>query len=88
MSKKLEKVLQLFEHAQEWADISKALAQLKQALTTDAKLIKDDTQMKLQIAKRLAQSMNGALPSGVHAKCMEVYALTLASFNTPQDLQL
>ncbi len=74
----VERALGLFDTAlQEWADYIAFLSRLQKALQAQPEgihVIPD----KQTVAKRLAQCLNPALPSGVHQKTLEVYALVFA----------
>ncbi|EGD95389.1 protein kinase subdomain-containing protein [Trichophyton tonsurans CBS 112818] len=69
----VDRALSLFDTAlQEWADYISFLSRLLKALQTHPPslyLVPN----KLLVAKRLAQCLNPALPSGVHQKALEVY---------------
>ncbi|OAL72242.1 serine/threonine protein kinase [Trichophyton violaceum] len=69
----VDRALSLFDTAlQEWADYISFLSRLLKALQTHPPslyLVPN----KLLVAKRLAQCLNPALPSGVHQKTLEVY---------------
>ncbi|KAL4803763.1 protein dopey [Aspergillus unguis] len=69
----VERALSLFDNTlQEWADYISFLSRLLKALQShppDLPVIPH----KALVAKRLSQSMNPSLPSGVHQKALEVY---------------
>ncbi|RDW78550.1 cellular morphogenesis regulator DopA [Aspergillus mulundensis] len=69
----VERALSLFDNTlQEWADYISFLSRLLKALQThppDLPVVPH----KVLVAKRLSQSMNPSLPSGVHQKALEVY---------------
>ncbi|KAI9376597.1 Dopey, N-terminal-domain-containing protein [Aspergillus egyptiacus] len=69
----VERALSLFDTTlQEWADYISFLSRLLRALQShppDMPVVPH----KVLVAKRLSQSMNPALPSGVHQKALEVY---------------
>ncbi|KAL4932619.1 cellular morphogenesis regulator DopA [Aspergillus undulatus] len=69
----VERALSLFDNTlQEWADYISFLSRLLKALQThppDLPVVPHKT----VVAKRLSQSMNPSLPSGVHQKALEVY---------------
>ncbi|KAL2064802.1 hypothetical protein VTL71DRAFT_3942 [Oculimacula yallundae] len=70
----VERSLSLFDTAlQEWADYISFLGRLLKSLQAHPKEIKA-VPSKAIVAKRLAQCLNPALPSGVHQKALEVYA--------------
>ncbi|OKL55763.1 Protein dopey [Talaromyces atroroseus] len=73
----VERALSLFDTTlQEWADyisfLSRLLKPHKQALQSHPPEI-PVVPHKITVAKRLAQCLNPALPSGVHQKALEVY---------------
>ncbi|KAL4788354.1 Dopey, N-terminal-domain-containing protein [Aspergillus varians] len=69
----VERALSLFDNTlQEWADYISFLSRLLKALQShppDLPVVPH----KILVAKRLSQSMNPSLPSGVHQKALEVY---------------
>lgn len=69
----VERALSLFDNTlQEWADYISFLSRLLKALQThppDLPVVPH----KILVSKRLSQSMNPSLPSGVHQKALEVY---------------
>ncbi|KAL4970701.1 cellular morphogenesis regulator DopA [Aspergillus stella-maris] len=69
----VERALSLFDNTlQEWADYISFLSRLLKALQShppDLPVVPH----KALVAKRLSQSMNPSLPSGVHQKALEVY---------------
>lgn len=72
-SQGMEKALQTFETITEWPDIVSFLGRIE-------KLVQSYPQYnvipcKLALGKRLAQCLNPALPSGVHSKTLEIYAV-------------
>ena len=71
----VERALGLFDSAlQEWADFIAFLGRLQKALQAqpgDVNVIPE----KRTVARRLAQCLNPALPSGVHQKTLELYDL-------------
>ncbi|KAJ3400371.1 hypothetical protein HDV05_001124, partial [Chytridiales sp. JEL 0842] len=68
----VDKVLQSFEAVNEWADVIGFLTRLLKTLQAYPQY--PNVPRKLIVAKRLAQCLNPALPSGVHLKCLEVYS--------------
>ncbi len=69
----VERALSLFNTAlQEWADYISFLGRLLKALQARPNGV-SDIPHKILVAKRLAQCLNPALPSGVHQKTLEVY---------------
>ncbi|KUJ22268.1 uncharacterized protein LY89DRAFT_606658 [Mollisia scopiformis] len=70
----VERSLSLFDTAlQEWADYISFLGRLLKSLQSHPPTI-TSVPSKSIVAKRLAQCLNPALPSGVHQKALEVYA--------------
>eukprot|EP01117_Protostelium_nocturnum_P017404 TRINITY_DN7085_c1_g4_i1.p1 TRINITY_DN7085_c1_g4~~TRINITY_DN7085_c1_g4_i1.p1 ORF type:complete len:1777 (-),score=358.26 TRINITY_DN7085_c1_g4_i1:8-5338(-) len=67
----IQSSLEQFEKAKEWADLIKCLQRLGKVLSKyeGFALIPH----KSLLAKRLAQCLNPALPSGVHLKTLEIY---------------
>ena len=87
-TQQLDKCLSTFENVQDWADCTAFLTKLlkvrfswpvnSQKPTVD-QILASNTQFKeiphkLIIAKRLAQCLNPALPTGVHQRALEVYS--------------
>ncbi|CAG8433328.1 13062_t:CDS:10 [Ambispora gerdemannii] len=69
----VEKILFLFDkEVNEWADFITFLGKLLKAFQANAKQF-NEIPFKLIVGKRLAQSLNRALPHGVHQKALEVY---------------
>ncbi|ORY46650.1 hypothetical protein LY90DRAFT_509196 [Neocallimastix californiae] len=62
-----------FDAVSEWADVIGFLTRLSKALSTSSQF--QIIPHKFLIAKRLAQCLNPALPSGVHQKTLEVYSI-------------
>ena len=74
----VERALGLFDTAlQEWADYISFLGRLQKALQSQPEGISVIPEKEV-VAKRLAQCLNPTLPSGVHQKTFEVYALVFA----------
>ncbi|TFK26748.1 hypothetical protein FA15DRAFT_255211 [Coprinopsis marcescibilis] len=72
----VEKCLNSFDNVHEWAD---CIAFLKQLLKTFQTYMQfKEIPRKLIVAKRLAQCLNPALPTGVHQRALEVYIHILA----------
>ena len=69
----IEKVLATFDVIQEWQDMISFLTRLIKTLQSFQKFT--NIPNKLLIAKRLAQTLNPALPAGVHSKTLEVYVI-------------
>ncbi|KAF8665364.1 hypothetical protein AX16_000383 [Volvariella volvacea WC 439] len=75
-TQQVEKCLSSFDSVQEWADF---IAFLKQLLKTFQSYMQfKEIPRKLIVAKRLAQCLNPALPTGVHQRALDVYAHILA----------
>ncbi|TFY81819.1 hypothetical protein EWM64_g2190 [Hericium alpestre] len=75
-TQQVEKCLASFDNVHEWADF---IAFLKQLLKTlQAYMQFKDIPRKITVAKRLAQCLNPALPSGVHQRALDVYTHILA----------
>ena len=74
--KEITACLLQFERAQEWADLIRNLVRLQKVLNRHDKcaVVPD----KVQLAKRLHQCLNPALPSGVHEKTLETLELVFA----------
>ncbi|CAG8446762.1 2882_t:CDS:10 [Ambispora leptoticha] len=69
----VEKILLLFDkEVNEWADFITFLGKLLKTFQANAKQF-NEIPYKLLVGKRLAQSLNRALPHGVHQKALEVY---------------
>ncbi|KAF8633541.1 hypothetical protein AX15_001344 [Amanita polypyramis BW_CC] len=88
-TQQVEKCLNSFDNVQEWADCISFLKQLLKAL--QAYMQFKEIPRKLIVAKRLAQCLNPALPTGVHQRALDVYAHILAvlgSEGLKQDLAL
>ncbi|KAH0542943.1 hypothetical protein FGG08_002712 [Glutinoglossum americanum] len=77
----VERALSSFDTAlQEWADYISFLGRLLKALQAHPANIAV-IPMKTIVAKRLAQSLDPKLPSGVHQKALEVYAYIFSIIN-------
>lgn len=68
----VERTLARFESVSEWADFIAFLSRLLKTLQGERQF--NVIPHKLTVAKRLSQCLNPALPSGVHARTIEVYA--------------
>lgn len=68
----VERTLARFESVSEWADLISFLGKLLKTLQTAPHF--HVIPHKLIVAKRLSQCLNPALPSGLHARAIEVYA--------------
>ncbi|CAG8475177.1 8083_t:CDS:10 [Diversispora eburnea] len=79
----VEKILQSFDkEVNEWADFISFLGKLLKAFQSYPQF--PVIPRKLIVAKRLAQSLNPALPPGVHQKALEVYDYIFDSIGTEQ----
>ena len=67
----IDKTLLGFENVSDWADIFAFLAKLSKTIVSYPQYT--TIPRKLVLAKRLAQCLNPALPTGVHQKVLEVY---------------
>ncbi|WFC94119.1 hypothetical protein MBRA1_000751 [Malassezia brasiliensis] len=68
----VERALGRFESVSEWADFISFLSRLLKTLQGAPKF--NAIPHKLIVAKRLSQCLNPALPSGVHARALDVYS--------------
>ncbi|KAJ1956676.1 hypothetical protein GGI12_005245, partial [Dipsacomyces acuminosporus] len=68
----VERNLQSFDYVSEWADVTAFLTKLSRALEIYSKFA--IIPHKETVAKRLAQCLNPALPTGVHQKALNLYA--------------
>ncbi|KAI0243713.1 hypothetical protein L0F63_001795, partial [Massospora cicadina] len=95
----LERTLDGFEAVAEWADVTAFLNKVLKVglgLATDRQCFEAYPQFsvvpsKLSLAKRLAQCLNPALPTGVHQRALSVYARvfqTIGADNLASDLPL
>lgn len=85
----VERTLARFESVNEWADFIAFLARLLKVIQADRQF--NAIPHKLTVAKRLSQCLNPALPSGVHTRAIEVYALifeTIGPDGLRRDLQV
>jgi hypothetical protein len=71
--------LSSFERVQEWPDLIKCLARVNKVLAKHTGM--DHIPCLVLLCKRLAQSLNPGLPSGVHLKALETYAVLLSRMN-------
>uniref|UniRef100_A0A0G4IFE5 Uncharacterized protein n=1 Tax=Chromera velia CCMP2878 TaxID=1169474 RepID=A0A0G4IFE5_9ALVE len=74
LEQEIQNVLQAFEKAKEWADLSNCLQKLHKSIQRCRPLAPCPLPFKEVVAKRLAQCLNPSLPSGVHVKTLETYA--------------
>ncbi|KAF8640453.1 hypothetical protein AX17_000117 [Amanita inopinata Kibby_2008] len=88
-TQQVEKCLNSFDNVHEWAD---CISFLKQLLKTFQSYMQfKEIPRKLIVAKRLAQCLNPALPTGVHQRALDVYAhifAVLGSEGLRRDLAL
>ncbi|KDQ15544.1 hypothetical protein BOTBODRAFT_65254 [Botryobasidium botryosum FD-172 SS1] len=80
----VEKCLATFDSISEWADFISFLTKLLK--TFQSYMQYKEIPRKLIVAKRLAQCLNPALPSGVHQRALDVYAFILTVIG-PEGLQ-
>ncbi|KAG2155714.1 Dopey, N-terminal-domain-containing protein [Suillus clintonianus] len=79
-TQQVEKCLNAFDNVHEWAD---CIAFLKQLLKTFQSYMQfKEIPYKLIVAKRLAQCLNPALPTGVHQRALDVYTHILSVLGT------
>ncbi|CED83410.1 Dopey and related predicted leucine zipper transcription factors [Phaffia rhodozyma] len=72
----IDRSLQSFESIKEWADFISFLSKLLKTIQTFPGF--NEIPRKLLIAKRLAQCLTPALPSGVHQRALDVYGHILS----------
>ncbi|KAI8901962.1 Dopey, N-terminal-domain-containing protein [Globomyces pollinis-pini] len=77
----IEKALSTFDSITEWQDIIGFLSKITKIFVSHRYTI---TPKKLLLAKRLAQTLNPALPAGVHQKSLEAYNLILSNIGPSQ----
>ncbi|KAK3825766.1 MAG: Dopey, N-terminal-domain-containing protein [Benniella sp.] len=85
----VERNLQSFDSVNEWADVNPFLLKIMRSFQAYPQYT--IIPRSLTVAKRLAQCLNPALPSGVHGKTLEVYAYILETIGPDQlaeDLML
>ncbi|KAJ8582095.1 hypothetical protein M405DRAFT_582865 [Rhizopogon salebrosus TDB-379] len=79
-TQQVEKCLNAFDNVHEWAD---CIAFLKHLLKTFQSYMQfKEIPYKLIVAKRLAQCLNPALPTGVHQRALDVYTHILSVLGT------
>ncbi|KAG6336234.1 hypothetical protein ID866_2853 [Astraeus odoratus] len=79
-TQQVEKCLSAFDNVHEWAD---CISFLKQLLKTFQSYLQfKEIPHKLIVAKRLAQCLNPALPTGVHQRALDVYIHILSVLGT------
>lgn len=69
------KILPKFQNAKEWSDLQTILKKLKSNLTKYKTTNMSKLTDKISLSKRLAQSLNNNLPSGVHETALDIYSL-------------
>ncbi|KAJ9069085.1 hypothetical protein DSO57_1022104 [Entomophthora muscae] len=85
----VERTLTGFEAVAEWADVSSFLNKLLKSFEAYPQF--NTIPHKLLLAKRLAQCLNPALPTGVHQKALSVYACVfqkIGNDNLAMDLPI
>ncbi|EJU02805.1 hypothetical protein DACRYDRAFT_94483 [Dacryopinax primogenitus] len=88
-AQQVDKCLATFETINEWADFISFLTKLLKTFQSFMQF--KEIPRKLTVAKRLAQCLNPALPSGVHQRALDVYAHILAVLGhdgLARDLQI
>ncbi|KAJ2802956.1 hypothetical protein H4R21_002217, partial [Coemansia helicoidea] len=78
----VERNLQSFEYVGEWADVTAFLTKLGRSFEIYAQFAV--VPHKETVAKRLAQCLNPALPTGVHQKALSIYAQILQQIGREQ----
>ncbi|KAL7632631.1 UNVERIFIED_CONTAM: hypothetical protein RMT77_017069 [Armadillidium vulgare] len=76
----VEKCLKNFENTAEWADLISTLGKLNKVVLSHMKY--PVVPRRIIIAKRLAQCLHPALPSGVHLKALEIYDVIFKCMGT------
>lgn len=79
-AQQVEKCLNTFDSVHEWADFISFLKQLLKTLEAYQQF--KDIPRKVIVAKRLAQCLNPALPTGVHQRALDVYSHIFAVLGT------
>ncbi|KAF8845997.1 hypothetical protein BDN67DRAFT_891629, partial [Paxillus ammoniavirescens] len=79
-TQQVEKCLNAFDNVHEWADCIAFLKQLLKAFQSYLQF--KEIPHKLIVAKRLAQCLNPALPTGVHQRALDVYNHILSVLGT------
>lgn len=77
----LATALAAFDRAEDWADLIHDLQRVNRVLSKHARAT--SLPHKELLAKRLSQCLNASLPSGVHLKALETYALVLSRLPPP-----
>ncbi|KAJ2558721.1 hypothetical protein EV175_000661 [Coemansia sp. RSA 1933] len=78
----VERNLQSFDYVSEWADVTAFLTKLGRSFEIYAKF--PVIPHKETVAKRLAQCLNPALPTGVHQKALSIYEQIFRQIGTDQ----
>ena len=76
----LRSVLVSFERRKDWPDLIKAIVQLQKTLQRYQHI--GIMPEKLLLSKRLGQTLNPSLPSGVHRKVLETYEIIFSIVDT------
>lgn len=82
---KIRKKLDAFKNAQEWSDFISLLTAVDNALIKVETLPKDIEKL---LTRRLNQSLNYALPAGVHNKALETYEIIINRIPLSKHLTL
>ncbi|GAB0492732.1 hypothetical protein MMPV_004001 [Pyropia vietnamensis] len=77
----LATALAAFDRAEDWADLIHDLQRVNRVLSKHSRAT--SVPHKELLAKRLSQCLNASLPSGVHLKALETYALVLSRLPPP-----
>ncbi|KAJ1799857.1 hypothetical protein LPJ59_001537 [Coemansia sp. RSA 2399] len=78
----VERNLQSFDYVSEWADVTAFLTKLGRSFEIYAKF--PAIPHKETVAKRLAQCLNPALPTGVHQKALSIYEQVFRQIGSDQ----
>ncbi|KAJ2846825.1 hypothetical protein IWW36_004164, partial [Coemansia brasiliensis] len=78
----VERCLQSFDYVSEWADVTAFLTKLERSFKTYSRFAV--IPHKETVAKRLAQCLNPALPTGVHQKALGIYDLIFSRISREQ----
>lgn len=76
------KKLDSFKEAKEWSDFMTSLTALDKILTHEKRNIDIFTFPIIQLNKRLNQSLNPALPPGIHFKAIQIYSVLIEKLST------
>ncbi|KAJ1972584.1 hypothetical protein H4R34_005361, partial [Dimargaris verticillata] len=80
----VERILQSFDYINEWADVTAFLTKLRKAFQSYQQF--HVIPATPTVAKRLAQCLNPALPTGVHQKTLELYTFIFQKV-TPEQFR-